>query len=142
MDKKYSSCRAIIIEGKKILLMHRKKDGIEYWVYPGGHLEEGETPDQAMIREIWEELSLKVKKISKPHPYIHEFGTHEYYFECEVEDGEPKLDPSGTEKITDIDWYNPEWVDLSKAKTLENLYPNVIMKQLDFHLPGGSLENR
>ena len=50
MDKQFSSCRAIIIKGDKILLMHRKKDGEEFWVYPGGHLELGETPEQAMIR--------------------------------------------------------------------------------------------
>jgi hypothetical protein len=82
---------------------------------------------------------LKVKKISKPHPYLHEHGLHECYFECEVEDSEPKLDPSGTEKITESNWYNPEWVDLAKAKSLDNLYPNVIMQHLDFHLEGESL---
>ncbi len=131
MNQKFTSCRAVIIRDNKILLMHRKKDGKEYWVFPGGHIEAGETPEQAMTREIWEEVSLKVKKLSKQHPYIHEHGTSEYYFECEVEDGEPKLDSSGNEKITPDDWYNPEWIEISKARTLNNLYPNVIMGLLN-----------
>lgn len=110
--------------------MHRKKDGEEYWVYPGGHIESGETPEQAMVREVWEELSLKVKNLSEPHPYLHEQGTSECFFFCEVEEGEPKLDPSGTEKITESDWYNPEWIKLSVAKTLDNLFPSVIIGYL------------
>jgi 8-oxo-dGTP diphosphatase len=55
---------ALIIKEDKILLMHRKKEGREYWVFPGGSVEEGETPEEAVIREIMEELSLKA--ISEP----------------------------------------------------------------------------
>jgi 8-oxo-dGTP diphosphatase len=130
MDKKFLSCRAIIIKDNKILLMHRKNMGKEYWVFPGGHIEKDETPEQAMEREMWEELSLKITKLGEAQPFVHFDGVQECFFECEVEDGEPKLDPSGNEKITPDDWYNPEWVDLSKAKALKNLYPDVIMQQL------------
>lgn len=103
--------------------MHRKKDGEEYWVFPGGHTEEGERPEGTLKREIWEEASLNVTKIGKMYPYTHLNGIRECFFECEVEEGEPKLHTSGTEKNTDNDWYNPEWTEISKAKKLEKLYP-------------------
>ncbi|MEK7164022.1 MAG: NUDIX domain-containing protein [Patescibacteria group bacterium] len=103
--------------------MHRRNKGEEYWVFPGGHIDDGESAEEAMKREIWEELSLRVIKLSKPHPYIHEFGTKECYFNCEVEEGEAKLHPSGNEKSNPEDWYNPEWVDLLLAKKLAKLYP-------------------
>lgn len=95
--------------------MHRRKDGEEYWVFPGGKSEEGETARDTLKREIWEETSLRVTHVTKEITAC--------FFECVVEDGQPKLDPSGTEKITDTDWYNPEWINLTDAKKLEKLYP-------------------
>lgn len=111
--------------------MHRKKDGKEYWVFPGGHTEIGETPEQTIRREVWEELSLKITKIKGQYPYTHGVsGANECFFVCEVGDGEPKIDPSGTEKITETDWYQPKWVNLSWAKKLDNLYPEAIKRRL------------
>lgn len=125
MEDKFQSVRGIIVKDNKVLLMHRKKDGEEYWVFPGGHTEEGETPEETLKREIWEEVSLNITRIGKIHPFRHQNGI-ECFFECEVEEGEPKIHTSGNKKNTDNDWYNPEWVELSKAKKLENLYPQPI----------------
>ena len=50
--------------------MHRKdvikrKDYQEYYTFPGGGLEENETPQEGVIREIEEEFGIKVKVIKK-----------------------------------------------------------------------------
>lgn len=105
------------------MLVHRKMNGEEYWVFPGGKSEEGETAQDTLKREIWEECSLRVTHIGKMYVYPHPKDIPACFFECGVEDGQPKLDPSGNEKITDTDWYNPEWIELSQAKRLEKLYP-------------------
>ena len=43
-------------ETKKVFLVLHKKAGI--WLFPGGHMDKGETPTQTLKREVWEELGL------------------------------------------------------------------------------------
>lgn len=55
---------AIIIEKGKVFVTQRGygefKDG---WEFPGGKIEPGETPEEAVVREIKEELDTEVKAI-------------------------------------------------------------------------------
>lgn len=60
--------KGIVIYNHKILVMKKVKpstDGYGYWELPGGGLEYGETPHQALIRELKEETGLSIK-IIKP----------------------------------------------------------------------------
>ena len=50
----------ILIENGKIALVERHRQGLHYFTFPGGHIEPGETPEQAAIRETEEELGLQV----------------------------------------------------------------------------------
>ena len=52
--------RALIVKDKKILLIHRHKFGNEFFTLPGGHLEPGESAEEALVREVEEETSIKV----------------------------------------------------------------------------------
>ena len=45
-------------ETKKILLV--KHSDYDKWLQPGGHIEDGETPEEAAIREVYEETGLKI----------------------------------------------------------------------------------
>ena len=45
----------------RILLVKHRKNGREYWVLPGGHLEYGETIEECAVRELLEETSLTGK---------------------------------------------------------------------------------
>ncbi|CRZ34797.1 ADP-ribose pyrophosphatase YjhB (NUDIX family) [Herbinix hemicellulosilytica] len=47
---------------KEILMVHHKK--LNVWLPPGGHVEENELPDDAVLREIYEETGIKAKIIS------------------------------------------------------------------------------
>lgn len=50
----------IIIKDENILLIRRVKNGAEYWVFPGGGIEEGESYEQALKREAQEELGTQI----------------------------------------------------------------------------------
>lgn len=50
-----------VVHGGKTLFIHHRK--LKLWLPPGGHVDEGETPDQAAIREVKEEAGLDVELI-------------------------------------------------------------------------------
>jgi len=62
----------VVLVGEKILLVKNKKgdssnDKQPWWGYPKGHLEEGEKPVDAAVREVLEETGFEVKaKRNKP----------------------------------------------------------------------------
>lgn len=139
---------AIIIKDNKILLIRRiQKDwpvrhsfsygGGEYWVFPGGGVDEGETTEQAMAREVMEELSLTVTE-SKPlfdvfNPFT--MGGHfpprqEYYFLVTGFTGEVKLGGSEAEEMSEDNQYYPTWVELDNIKEMKNLQPDVVREKL------------
>ena len=51
--------RRILIKDGMIALIKRTRDGETFYVFPGGGVEEGETEEQALKREIKEELEEK-----------------------------------------------------------------------------------
>ena len=60
--------KGIVVYDQKVLILKRVRpssDGLGYWELPGGGLEYGETPHQALIRELKEETNLDIK-ILKP----------------------------------------------------------------------------
>jgi 8-oxo-dGTP pyrophosphatase MutT (NUDIX family) len=116
-------CAAIIIKEKKLLMMHRIKDGYEYYVFVGGHRQEGEEGEATLKREIMEESSLTVKNIK----LVFEFkdyarDNYDFYYLCEWESGEPKLGGEEEMKNSKENSYSLEWIDIEEFETL-NILP-------------------
>ena len=84
----------IVMMNDGIVFMHRKnvirnKDYQEYYTFPGGHLEEGETLEEGVIREIKEEFGINVKVVRKLYELENDrVNMKEYFFLCEYIDGE------------------------------------------------------
>lgn len=82
---------AVILHESKILCALKGNHKYEYlsnkYEFPGGKVEQNETPEQAIVREIYEELNLdiKVKKplITVSHEYPH-FKIELITFLCET----------------------------------------------------------
>lgn len=119
--------------------MHRKdvikrKDYQEYYTFPGGGLEEGETPEEGTIREIKEEFGINVKIVKKLYEtYSEKFNQREIFYLCEYIDGEfgtgdgPEF--NNDPKYIDSGKYIPEIV---KREDVENtlLLPTEIKELL------------
>ena len=84
----------IIFMNGGVALMHRvgvlkRKDIQEYYTFPGGGLEEGETLEEGVIREIKEEFGINVKVVRKLYELKNDkLNMKEYFFLCEYIDGE------------------------------------------------------
>lgn len=57
----------LVRDGKTLLLKHKKLD---LWLPPGGHVDEGETPDEAVMREVFEETGLNADFVEPPVPPV------------------------------------------------------------------------
>lgn len=113
----------VVRDGKTLLVLHKK---LKMWLPPGGHIDEGETPDQACLREIKEETGLDAEILSpkrKPDPkdgrvwYLHvpnhvqleEIPNHpqhiDFIYFCRAKDGAEVL----AEREHDgIRWFSKE----------------------------------
>lgn len=124
--KTYHVVAAIIKQGHKIFATQRgygdHKDG---WEFPGGKIEPGETPEQALVREIQEELDMTIRverhvvDVSYDYPQFHlQMGC----FLCSIVEGVPRLLEHEAAKwltTTDIDsvgWLPADMLVVSALK--------------------------
>lgn len=106
----------IVVKDKKILMIHRIRDGYEYWVFPGGHRRKGEGSKMVVVREIEEETSVIVKSpklVFEFHDYNKKVS--EYYFVCQWKSGkEPSLKGEEKARNSKENYYEPVWIDFNK----------------------------
>ena len=102
---------AAILQKEDKILIARKKQGkplAGYFEFPGGKIEEGETPEESLIRELMEEMNIKIAVKEYIGESIYEYGNDKVIsllgYTAEIIDGEIKL--------SDHDRY--EWVTLEQ----------------------------
>ena len=110
------AARAIIIKGDQLLVMHRNKHGSQYYTLVGGRVNDGETVEQALVREIKEETGLDITAgqlvfiEEHPEPY-----NEQYIFLCEVGSHQgvsiQESSEEGLMNKIDINVHRPVWVE-------------------------------
>ncbi len=76
----------LLVQDDKVALIERHRAGLHYFTFPGGHVDEGETPEQAAVRETLEELGLDVA-LKGLVAQIGWHGKWQYYYRVEVTGG-------------------------------------------------------
>jgi len=86
----------------EVLLIKRRD--VPVWVLPGGGLEQGETPETAVCRELLEESGLKVSVVRKVALYEprNKLARRTHFFECKVLSGELKT----SEESSDVQFFS------------------------------------
>lgn len=59
----WNGAAGIVLEEGKLLMVKEKESSA--WSIPSGGIEDGESPEQACVREIWEETGFKTE-VKKP----------------------------------------------------------------------------
>lgn len=111
---------AIIINNGKILLLYRFKNGEEYYVFPGGGVEEGERIEEAIIREVKEETGLSATIAKQLWEYENN-GRIEYFFLIDNFSGELKLGGPEQDRQSGDNIYRLEWISFENLKNLKLL---------------------
>ena len=105
-------CRAIIVKDNKVLLSWEERKNV--YMSPGGGLENDESLEECVVRELQEEAGYKVKPVKpfvKVNEYCYETLWVNNYFICEIE-GECER------HLTESEIYNrvkTVWVEIDKA---------------------------
>jgi 8-oxo-dGTP pyrophosphatase MutT (NUDIX family) len=112
---------AVIVQNRCLLVIHRQKPGKDYYVLPGGSVEQGETPEIACVREAQEETGLAVTLEEKLWTY-NNGGRTEHYFLVTVEGGTLQLGYPEAERQSPDNRYTLEWIDAERLAQI-NLQP-------------------
>jgi len=116
----------IVIHNDHVLLMHRRSRGKEYFTFPGGGIEKGETTEDALKRELMEETSIKIEPSKLLYTVLWDKETKEFYYLSKYLSGEPQLASDSIEneemKKDGEQYYKPLWIPLAEASKIL-LYP-------------------
>lgn len=101
-------CAAVIINQGKVLITLRpagKRHG-GFWEFPGGKIDKGESPDQALVRELKEELDIAISigELFESVTYSYDWGKVLILaYLCHWQSGDIK-----NLEVADHQWVTPE----------------------------------
>ena len=118
----------VLIQDNKVALIERHRAGLDYFVFPGGGVGEGETPEQAATREAMEELGVEVAIRQKVAVIQLGQTSRQVYFLVEQIGGE--FGKGVGEEYTNSDPHSPEegiyvpiWMPIDQLPLHGNIYP-------------------
>jgi len=117
------SCGGVVLDGRKVLLVQVKNmKGKKIWTFPKGHIEPGETPRQAALREVEEETGYKAAIVRPIIRVRYAFTLQGNYIKKTVQwylmKRLGRIGKPDTSEILDV-----RWLSVGKAKEMV-LYPS------------------
>ncbi len=132
--------RAIIFDQEDVILLFRyvEKEGKikEYYAIPGGHIEDGETIEECVTREIKEEYNVDIKIIKKLG-VLDDEGRISHLFYCEIISGTPKLGGEELEHNNPKNYYEIQKININDLDNYDILEYNKKYIREAYKLKGG-----
>lgn len=101
--------QCIVLRDDRVLMVQHRLQGQEWWCLPGGGTEVGETPAQAVVRELLEECHVEGSMVRETARWWYGAEDITYTYLVEIGDQEPRLgaDPEFAEDeqvLSDVRW--------------------------------------
>lgn len=128
MRHSFKTARCILYRDNEFLLaIHASFWGKQHrrWGLPGGQIERGESPHDAVSRELEEELSLFLPSLLEIGPYPYKRSLHMVYA---AEVTEPIKEWDDTE-LLDIGWFGLE--DVRELRSGNRLHANYELNAIE-----------
>ena len=118
----------VLIQNGKVALIERFRAGFHYYIFPGGGVDEGESPEQAAIREAMEELGIEVAIKQKVAEVQLGYKSRQFYFLVEQIGGEFGTGAGEEFESSNLDdpqkgMYIPIWMTIEELPQHPNIYP-------------------
>lgn len=101
-----------VVTGPAGVLAGRRRDGIPRWVFPGGRIDDGETPEDAAVRECAEETGLTVTAGNvigqRTHPAT---GQAISYLACTPSDDGTAARVAAPDELVEVRWLGLDEVE-------------------------------
>lgn len=118
---------AFVLNAHGRLLLIRENYGHRRFGPPGGLVESGETPWEAVVREVREETSLAIEVQHLIGTYFFPTVNHPFLafaFRCEILRGEPTVPSTG--EIAALGWFEPSVLPLPLTYLAPHAIPDLI----------------
>ncbi|MDB5170541.1 MAG: mismatch repair protein MutT [Candidatus Saccharibacteria bacterium] len=142
-----TSARVIVTKDNKLLIMKRSKFGDKFYALVGGGVDPGETPEQALYREVAEEACITITNhrlviVEDAGPM---YGL-QYIYLADYVSGEPALAADSEEAHSNAggqNLYEPMWIpikDLAEADVRPKELKQLLIRGLAGDFPDEPIE--
>ena len=133
--KPRQSARALIFKDGALLVFQRKRHSlktgkwVEYYSIPGGGIDPGESPEEAVVRELREEMGVTIAVDQLvAHMTGHKF--EHYVYTARIVEGEPvfMMDSEEAHSMSELNQFIVTWVPVVELTSINLRYYNTYLE--------------